>query len=155
MNHIVRNYGDDPNPRKVAAEEVADLDVRAGRVARYRDGCELSLEPGEDAPDTCPGEGCDAGLSGILVPDGGLTAWRERPNTVPGGEGLPPSDHEGENTWLFTCVECGRRWVDPTAPVTSCACGGDVVAHQFEHDEYRRLRWYDDPRSPEVIDHAE
>lgn len=234
MNFIVRDYGDAPNPRKVAAEDVAGIDARPGRVARYRDGCELTLDPGEDAPDTCPGEGCDAALEGVVLPDGGdvtvrsrttiveeterlagvqysietqarietllwvlglvdtdrcpsgaaddqrvreltdrgswpfdpeletgirtdggLRSWKERPNTVPGGEGLPPSDHEGENTWLFTCVECGRRWADPMAPVASCDCGGEGIGHQFDHDEYRRLRWFSDPRKPEVIDDAE
>jgi hypothetical protein len=233
VNFVVRDYSDAPNPRKVAAEDVAGIDVRAGRVARYRDGCELTLDAGEDAPDTCPGEGCDAALEGVVLPDGGdvtvrsrtaiveeterlagvrysietqarietllwvlglvdsdrcpsgtaddqpiqeltnrgpwpfdpdlesdvrtdggLTSWTERQNTRPGGEGLPQSDHEGEAVWLFTCVECGRRWADPAAPIAGCGCGGDAVGHQFDHDEYRRIRWFSDPRTPEVIDGA-
>ena len=234
MNHIVLDDGDAPDPRKVTAEEIADVDVRTGRVARYRDGCELTLAPGEDAPDTCPGEGCDAALEGVLVPDGGaidvrseraLVEETERlagvqysietqarietllwvlglvdtdqcpsgaaddrrvreltnrgcypfdpdlehdvrtdgghmtrehwANTRPGGDGLPAATGEGDRTWLFTCVDCGRRWADPAAPVAECGCGGNVVGHHFEHDEYRRIRWYDDPRQAAEVNDAQ
>ncbi|WP_323192872.1 hypothetical protein [Halostella sp. PRR32] len=58
-----------------------------------------------------------------------------------GGEGLPPVRHQDtDSTWLFTCVECGRRWVTPPGPVIGCSCGGDVVGHQFDTDDYRTLR---------------
>lgn len=144
-----------PNPFKTPAERLSDVDVRPGRVARYRDGCELSLDAGEDPPETCPGENCDAALAGVLVPDGGLVHWREQQNTRQGGDGLPPTDHEGENVWLFTCVDCGRRWTDPLAPVVRCGCGGRVVAHQFDHDEYSRIRWYNDPREAAEVNDAQ
>lgn len=148
---FIRNY--EPDPRKVLAEEVAEVDVRSGRVARYRDGCELSLAPGEDAPESCPGEGCHAGLEGVVVPDGG-TAQQHRRNTRAGGEGLPPAAEDSDTVELLTCIACGRRWADPIVPVQQCGCGGDVVTHRFEDDAYSRLRWYDDPRSAEVIDDA-
>ncbi|WP_254841150.1 hypothetical protein [Natronomonas marina] len=69
-----------------------------------------------------------------------------------GGEGLPPNpekEHDLENdckTWLFTCLECGKRWCNPPAPVSRCSCGGDITAHRFDPAEYSRIRWYGDPR---------
>ncbi|NHN40072.1 hypothetical protein G9C85_00265 [Halorubellus sp. JP-L1] len=101
MNHIVRNYGDEPNPRKVAAEAIADVDVRPGRIARYRDGCELTLEPGETAPDTCPGDGCTAALEAVVVTDGGRAEDRV---VVDAHECIPQTDQTED---VDRCQLCG------------------------------------------------
>jgi len=57
------------------------------------------------------------------------------------GRGLPPAGPHGDIVWLFTCVECGRRWADTPGPVTGCSCGSeDVVGHRFDREDYRALR---------------
>lgn len=68
-----------------------------------------------------------------------------------GGNGLPPkgpSAKKGDgNVWLFSCVECGKRWSNPGAPVVGCGCGGDIVLHRIPHEEYTAIRHHGDPRA--------
>jgi len=66
-----------------------------------------------------------------------------------GGDGLPVPEHDGaDQFWLFTCCECGRRWVDPPAPVSGCGCGSDqIVCHRFDPDAYWAIKRHGDPRA--------
>lgn len=75
-----------------------------------------------------------------------------------GGEGLPllprttireAAERKSQQVevFLFTCTGCGRRMADPpTLPSNPCSCGGEIVGHTFQFDEYERIRWYGDPR---------
>lgn len=65
-----------------------------------------------------------------------------------GGDGLPvPDAHDADKFWLFTCCQCGRRWVDPPAPVSGCGCGSEeIVCHRFDPDDYWAIKHHGDPR---------
>ncbi|WP_459191793.1 hypothetical protein [Halosimplex sp. J119] len=74
-----------------------------------------------------------------------------------GGEGLPPDPTFKEKqesdeelyTHLFTCVGCGRRLCSPPGPPSDMECGncgGDYVCHEFDPEQYVRIRWYNDSR---------
>lgn len=69
MNQIGRDR--DPDPRRVSAERLVEHDPPGQRVASYRCGCKLTLAPGEQPPDTCPGERCNGKLEGVVITDGG------------------------------------------------------------------------------------
>lgn len=77
-------------------------------------------------------------------------------------EGLPPlpryslrkhqESEYGATVWLFTCVSCGERWIDPQDPPNSphhcdTEAKGEIVCHGFGFAEYNRIRWYSDPRA--------
>jgi len=73
---------------------------------------------------------------------------------VDGGDGLPTPSEKARTVHLFTCESCGRRWANPSMPVSSCGCGGNIVAHEFDPGEYSRIRLFGDPRTASYIDSA-
>lgn len=67
-----------------------------------------------------------------------------------GGEGLPiPHDVDADQFWLFTCCNCGRRWVDPPGPPHRCSCEStEIVCHRFDPETYWNIKRYGDPEPP-------
>jgi len=74
---------------------------------------------------------------------------------VDGGNGLPSPNRKARTVHLFTCINCGRRWANPDMPVSSCGCDGDVVSHEFDPDEYSRIRLFGDPRAASKLEDTE
>lgn len=83
-----------------------------------------------------------------VVADGGLPRdTRPRSDRAPnwsraGGEGLPvPHDSDADQYWLFTCCQCGRRWVDPPGPPVRCSCEStEIVCHTFDPQTYWKIK---------------
>jgi len=90
----------------------------------------------------------------VAVADGGLREdsrpkSERRPSWYrAGGEGLPISDdYDADEFWLFTCCNCGRRWVDPPGPPRRCSCEStDIVCHRFDPQTYWNIKRYGDPK---------
>jgi len=55
-------------------------------------------------------------------------------------------EHHSDQFWLFTCCQCGRRWVDPPGPPHRCSCEStEIVYHKFDPETYWNIMRFGDP----------